>query len=230
MEENLTQKKYIVYLTINKINRKIYIGVHGITSEKWDYYLGNGVYANKPSSYKKSKTPFEFAVNKYGPDNFERITLKTFDILQDALNFESELVDLDFIKRKDTYNIALGGGYPPSEEKKVIHKYDLNGLYICSYSSIREAAEDNNLKINNIGHYLKDGKPRRRGKFLWSFDKVEKLEIKPKTFPKKVGVYKDGVLIKVYPTIVSCQKDYRGCLYVLYGQREKYKGYTFKFE
>lgn len=39
-------KKYIVYQTTNKINNKIYIGVHGIENEKFDGYLGCGVVAH----------------------------------------------------------------------------------------------------------------------------------------------------------------------------------------
>lgn len=48
--------KYIVYQTINKINGKIYVGVHGTENPNvFDQYLGNGSYANKPSSYNKAK-------------------------------------------------------------------------------------------------------------------------------------------------------------------------------
>lgn len=36
--------KYIVYLTTNLVNKKIYIGVHGTENpDKFDGYLGNGV-------------------------------------------------------------------------------------------------------------------------------------------------------------------------------------------
>ena len=51
------------------------------TPYKFDGYLGNGVKINDKHSYKYSKTPFEAAVNKYGPDNFIRKTLKVFDNL-----------------------------------------------------------------------------------------------------------------------------------------------------
>ena len=35
--------KYIVYQTVNKINNKIYIGVHGTESDTFDGYIGNGI-------------------------------------------------------------------------------------------------------------------------------------------------------------------------------------------
>jgi hypothetical protein len=43
--------KYIVYLTTNIINNKIYIGVHGTNNpDIFDGYLGCGVNINIPSS------------------------------------------------------------------------------------------------------------------------------------------------------------------------------------
>ena len=35
--------EYIVYLTINTKNKKIYVGVHGISSNIFDGYIGNGI-------------------------------------------------------------------------------------------------------------------------------------------------------------------------------------------
>lgn len=55
--------KYIVYLTTNIKNNKIYVGVHGTeTPYKFDGYLGNGVNRNNPSSIKNPKEPFQYAV------------------------------------------------------------------------------------------------------------------------------------------------------------------------
>ena len=51
--------KYIVYCTTNIVNGKIYVGVHEtISPDKFDYYLGNGIYANKPSTYNHPKHIF----------------------------------------------------------------------------------------------------------------------------------------------------------------------------
>jgi hypothetical protein len=105
--------KYIVYLTICKVSKKFYIGVHGTTTNKFDGYLGNGVIVTKPSSYKKSETPFRKAVNKYGPDQFIRITLFEYDNEEDAYKKEAEIVTEEFLKRSDVYNATVGGNKPP---------------------------------------------------------------------------------------------------------------------
>jgi hypothetical protein len=101
--------KYIVYQTVCTVNRKIYIGVHKTYTEEFDGYLGCGVYSTKPATYNKSTTPFKAAVNKYGPSKFIRTTLKEFDEEQAAYDLEAELVTEEFVRREDTYNLALGG-------------------------------------------------------------------------------------------------------------------------
>jgi hypothetical protein len=78
--------KYIVYLTTNIINNYIYVGVHKTDSiDKFDGYLGCGVYTNSPKSYNCQETAFQCAVAKYGPKNFKRKTLKVFETLEQAL-------------------------------------------------------------------------------------------------------------------------------------------------
>ena len=78
--KSLKIMKYLVYLTLCIPNNKIYIGVHEtVNPDVFDGYIGNGVNIFKPSSYKKSKTPFHYAVNKYGVDAFKRTTLAIFE-------------------------------------------------------------------------------------------------------------------------------------------------------
>ena len=144
--------KYIVYLTTNKINNKIYIGVHETTNpEIFDGYLGCGVNRNYPSSILHPKTPFQYAVKKYGFDAFSRSTIKVFNNIQDALNLEKELVNEEFISREDTYNITLGEEMPP--------KLNYKG-YIWKREQKLESVsskENNIVKSRKVGQYTQDG-------------------------------------------------------------------------
>lgn len=89
----------IVYKTRNKINGKIYVGVHRkCDDESLCNYLGSGHYINK-------------AFKKYGRENFVRTILYEFENEQEAFLKEKEIVNRDFIKRSDTYNITIGGRY-----------------------------------------------------------------------------------------------------------------------
>jgi hypothetical protein len=86
-------EKYIVYLTINVVNLKIYIGVHKTnTPYEFDGYLGCGVKVN--ATLKNPTTPFQYAVKKYGSKNFKRHTLSIFDTKEEAYNLEKQLVTL----------------------------------------------------------------------------------------------------------------------------------------
>ena len=81
-----------------------------------------------PSSYNFPETPFQYAVKKYGPGKFKRSILKIFDSYEEAYALEAELVNKDFIKRSDTYNIHLGG--IGGRIGKPINQFDFNGKLI----------------------------------------------------------------------------------------------------
>lgn len=131
--------EYIVYKTTNLINNKIYVGVHKtINANIFDGYIGNSI--NSKSNYfiKHPVCVFHFAVKKYGYDNFKRETLFAYKNLQDALNKEREIVTYDFIKREDTYNVALGGGY--SNTYYPINQFNNKGELIYKWNNMNEAA------------------------------------------------------------------------------------------
>lgn len=88
--------KYYIYKTTNLINGKIYIGFHASENIEKDNYLGSGKI-------------LKWAVEKHGAQNFKREILFEFDTQDDALEKERELVNEEFVKRDDTYNICLGG-------------------------------------------------------------------------------------------------------------------------
>lgn len=167
--------KYIVYITINMVNNKIYVGVHKTnTPYEFDGYLGCGVKVNDRYTYRFCHTPFEAAVNKYGPKKFKRYTLYVFDTIQEALQKESEIVNAEFISRKDTYNIALGGNVHPAN-CKVIYQYNLDGTFIKEWPSITEAALFYKCSNSTIGKAIFDRTPRL--KFFWTDNKYDALDL-----------------------------------------------------
>lgn len=228
MGENL-EKVYIVYKTTNKVNGKVYYGVHGTTTPDKIDYLGCGCRKSKPSSYKCCRTPFQKAVTKYGPENFERQTIKTFNKLIDALDLEAWIVTEEFIKSDNNYNIVRGGNVPP-HKLVPIHQYDLKGNYVQSFESISFIYE----QYPDIGSLTISRSIKTQGQtggFQWSYEKVDKLPPYNKVnMKRRIGQYTlDGKLVKIYDTVRSCIKDFSKCTQVLNGNQTSTKGYTFKY-
>jgi hypothetical protein len=94
-EMSQTKKYHFVYKTVNTVNGKEYIGYHG-TDNLDDGYLGSGKLLKR-------------AIEKYGPDSFTREILQFFDKPEDAFEYEKEIVNRDYVKREDTYNLSVGG-------------------------------------------------------------------------------------------------------------------------
>jgi len=86
---------YTVYKTTNLINGKIYVGLH-ITNDLNDDYLGSG-------------SQLKSAVKKYGKENFKREYIKICDSPEEMYELEADIVNEDFVKRSDTYNMKTGG-------------------------------------------------------------------------------------------------------------------------
>ena len=206
--------KYIVYLTINTLNNKIYVGVHGTENpDIFDGYLGNGINRFVRKSLNNPKEPFEFAIKKYGFDAFKRTTIAVFDTIDEALDLEADIVNEEFIKRKDTYNVALGGGLPPIITK-IIYQYDLKGNFIKEWKSIIDAARFYNISSTAIGKAVLY--KRTSLNFLWSDCKVDKLDISQYSCysPEiKVFTYNQfGEFEQEYKSMNECAKSINSCL------------------
>lgn len=234
--------KYIVYQTVNKINNKIYIGVHGTEMDEFDGYIGNGVSIYRPATYMNPKTPFQYAVKKYGIKNFIRTTIKEFENEEDAYKLEEQLVNEQFLKREDVYNLALGGRITElANPRKKVYMYDLNGNFEREFDSVNSAGRFLNPKAKGAGHLpraIKEGHQYLGHQF--SYEKLpfmKKLKCrnmgiveKPYT-GNKVGRFNDnGDLLETFETMTDCVKaGYKNAKLVAQGKREHCKGFVFKY-
>lgn len=234
--------KYIVYQTVNKINNKIYIGVHGTEIDEFDGYIGNGVSIYRPATYMNPKTPFQYAVKKYGIKNFIRTTIKEFENEEDAYKLEEQLVNEQFLKREDVYNLALGGRITElANPRKKVYMYDLNGNFEREFDSVNSAGRFLNPEAKGAGHLpraIKEGHQYLGHQF--SYEKLpfmKKLKCrtmgiveKPYT-GGKVGRFNDnGDLLETFETMTDCVKaGYKNAKLVAQGKREHCKGFVFKY-
>ena len=95
MNKENKKKHYLIYQTTNLVNNKIYIGKH-ITENIEDNYFGSGKYLRN-------------AINKYGLENFQFKILFELQNEEEMNLLEKCVVNKDFLKRKDVYNINVGG-------------------------------------------------------------------------------------------------------------------------
>lgn len=199
--------KYIVYITINKENNKIYIGQHATDNENiFDGYIGNMVNVFNPSTIKNPKTKFQCAVKKHGFDKFHRYILATFDTLEDALLLENFLVSKTFLKREDVYNIAEGGQMINLE--KEVNQFSLDGTLIESFKSIKQASEKTG--INEYGISIGMRNKKSCGNYFWSADST--IDIKEYSYlgnnAKPVYMFSlNGELLKVYNSTSEAAED-----------------------
>jgi hypothetical protein len=132
---------FLIYKTTNKIDGKTYIGKHQ-TNNLNDGYIGSGIHLVR-------------AIKKFGRDNFTREILYTC-ASEDEMNLkEKELITEDFLKRKDVYNIGMGGeggahfkGKKKSAAsiRKAIETRKKNGWYV-SEETRKKISESNSRRL-----------------------------------------------------------------------------------
>lgn len=204
--------KYIVYVTVNLCNGKLYFGVHRTNPEVFDGYIGCGIYRQSNAN---KKHPFHSAVRKYGYDNFKRTTIEIFPNTQEGLNqafdLERQIVTSTLLKSKSVYNSKIGEQGGCNIEQRRVYKYDLNGGFLQSFKSINDAALSINVN-SDLYTIIKGIRNNCLGytsssyNYFWSYNKEFTYNNNLKV---KVAQYAiSGKFIRWYNSITEAEEDH----------------------
>jgi len=97
-------KVHYLYKIENKLNKKIYIGIHS-TENIDDGYMGSIALVSQ-------------AIEKYGKNNFSKTILEYCDSREKLVELEKKIVNKEFVARRDTYNLSVGRGGATSTWEK----------------------------------------------------------------------------------------------------------------
>lgn len=177
---------FIVYKTTCLINNKVYIGVHETKDpNKFDGYIGNGINIfNDKWNIEHPKFPFHYAVKKYGIHNFKRETLFVFNNQAEAYAKEESIVNEEFIKDSNNYNVTIGGK-KPTAKYCTTYQFDYNGNQIGVYKSAILAAKLNDLTYSSIQNAIYN--KRGAGGFYWSYEAM--INIADYSYKKHLTYY-----------------------------------------
>lgn len=118
------KKHHYIYKIINTINNRYYIGIHS-TNNLDDGYFGSG-------------TALRAAIRKDGKENFIKEIISHHSNRDEALKSEAEIVNHTFLKDKNTYNIAFGGGSVKVLRSKMKELYSEMGLFYVSSNTLNK--------------------------------------------------------------------------------------------
>ncbi len=151
--------EYIIYLTTNMVNGKIYVGQKLIQHNNADNtYLGSGNLIIK-------------AVKKYGKENFKRVILQNAFSREEANDIETHYIkQLDATNPAIGYNIHIGGGWEgESNPSKQIRNKQVRCIETgVIYDSTREASRKTGICQTGISSVCLN-KRKTSGKMTWEF-------------------------------------------------------------
>ena len=180
-----------IYKITNDLNDKVYIGQTIQTLQRrWLEHCRDS---------KTKDTHFYRAIISYGREHFfiEAIELNVPD---DQLNEREIYWIAKYDSYKNGYNCTIGGdagnGY-----SQPVYQYDLNGNFLNEYGSASEAERQTGCLHQNILKVCK-GILRYCGDFLWSFEKLDKIQIRPDRRYKQVHQFdKDHNYITTWSSV-----------------------------
>ena len=132
---------YVIYKIINLVNNKIYIGKHK-TKNLDDGYMGSGTLLKK-------------AIEKYGIENFKKEILFQCQSEEEMNILEKQLVNENFIKSNNNYNLTIGGK-GTWKHATLKHQEQMKNIeYYNRYSNKMKQVYENQEIRNKISNSLK---------------------------------------------------------------------------
>lgn len=139
---------YYVYLIVNLINGKYYIGAHA-TNNLHDGYMGSGYL-------------IQAAIEKYGVEYFVKEILRYCDTREEMFEYEAELVTQDLVDDPMCYNMKLGGiggcvRKFTDEERKERRRVVNQAHYIANKEKLnKQSADYYEIHKSHLNEYMKE--------------------------------------------------------------------------
>jgi len=213
-----------MYQITNKVNNKIYVGVHK-TESLDDGYMGSGSIIRR-------------AIDKHGISNFEKVILEHFDNSEAMYAKEKEVVDESFLERDDVYNLRRGGqgGFDyinknglniitkehPNFVAGLANKLKSNKEFAINFS--KTCSHRNKLQYTSgkrrpsgccVGQGLKDAQERSQSIEARTKRKATLAERRPHDGEKnsqfgvkRIGVYFEDLIRKILPEELDMYLQY----------------------
>lgn len=179
-------KKSGIYCIVNTDNQKKYVGSSKNIYQrlqKHRAYLRKNMHENKKlqnSWNKHGEDSFQYYILEFCPEE-QLIEREQFyiDTIKPWYNIILEVSRLKMsketrIKMSMSRKKGFETGTVTLYQEKPIHQYTLEGKYVQSFKSIKEAAEKTNIARSSINRFL-EGKYKKGGNCLWSLTKEDSL-------------------------------------------------------
>lgn len=191
-----------IYKFENLINHKCYIGQTSNLEDRYKKHMYNiNDLSHQEILYK--------AFRKYGVENFSYEILEKFDIysLEQLNKLEQEYIIKYNALIPNGYNMVPGGSNGAGLAKGIqVEQYTLNGEYIQTFHSAKEASEKLGINHSNICACCRDER-NMAGEYQWKYVNSDKeifkiIKIEIPIYENIIQQYdKNNILIKEYNSI-----------------------------